>query len=217
MAKKEKSLYEKAADIFTKLKNFFPADVYYVKPDLIFAGNLSSEKLYGDSIIVLDVESSLILNKVFENEGMTYINDVTKCKDWLKLLDIEDVDGIDELNKVLKITPYSNNVDLMKRFNTIKERVETREKNIDEWHSFTECPDELVYDIFVDNRAVELSLPNCETVTISKKIFPTITNKKLNTLFYSIQKEDNDLWSLSVKINSDYFVSKSVYFYIGLK
>ena len=217
MAKKEKSVYKKAVEIFTKLKNFFPADVYYVKPDLLFAGDLSSDKLYGDSYIILDTESSLVLQEVIDNPGIVYINDVTKCKEWLKCLDEEAIDNIEVVSRLLQIKPYPNDGEMTDKFNKIKERIESREKNIDEWHSFIECPEKLVYDIFTDNRAVELSLPNCETVTVSKKIFPTVTPKKLNTLFYSIQKEDGEMWSLSVKINGDYFVSKSIYFYIGLK
>lgn len=199
--KKEKTPEMLVMDFMTKIKNIFKKDIYIKDKLYVFGGKFSDEDVYGDIVCVLEPTYKLALESYFDPEKrLIYIDNVAEFK---KEPDIH-YQYIDDENI------YQ---DLSKMYDDVMSNIHQE----NDWKSFSSIPTELVEKIFDDNSSVNFVNNDDDSyVILCKKMFPLVTMKSLENLFYSIHPFIDDMDVMCLDYQFTHFRMCIVYHYIKL-
>lgn len=199
MAKKEKSPEDLVMDLMTKIKNVFKKDIYIKDKFHIFAGEISDEDQYGDIFCILEPVYKIAIENYFEDSQLIYIDDVVEFKktpqDHIKYI---DDNGINQ-----QLTKKHD--DMMNIINRISN-----------WKCFTEESTDIIETLFDKNSSVDFSDGNDSYITLCKKLFPLVTMKNVNNLFYGVDTLDKDMNMITFDFSFTHFKVYMIYYYLKL-
>ena len=191
---KDKDLVKES---MTKLVSVFPNDVYIVHNKYIIAGDKSEENTVGYYFCIFQNDVFMEWKKLYPDNPVIYIKSLRESKISREVEFITDTSLIQSLEK--KIETYINET-----------------VNVDKsWERF-EFKDDMVEKIFTNNESVNLFSDKREII-ISKTIFPLITAKTINNVYYTFGDIDSrGLNTLYIQYDHEYFQLNMKYFYLPL-
>ena len=191
---KDKDLVKEA---MTKLVSVFPNDVYIVHNKYIIAGDKSEENTVGYYFCIFQNDMFMEWKKLYPDNPVIYIKSLRESKISREVEFITDTSLIQSLEK--KIETYVNET-----INADKS-----------WKRF-EFKDDMLEKIFTNNESVNLFSDKKEII-ISKTIFPLITAKTINNVYYTFGDIDSrGLNTLYIQYDHEYFQLNMKYFYLPL-
>jgi hypothetical protein len=191
---KDKDLVKES---MTKLVSVFPNDVYIVHNKYIIAGDKSEENTVGYYFCIFQNDVFMEWKKLYPDNPVIYIKSLRESKISREVEFITDTSLIQSLEK--KIETYVNET-----------------VNVDKsWERF-EFKDDMLEKIFTNNESVNLFSDKREII-ISKTIFPLITAKTINNVYYTFGDIDSrGLNTLYIQYDHEYFQLNMKYFYLPL-
>lgn len=191
---KDKDLVKES---MTKLVSVFPNDVYIVHNKYIIAGDKSEENTVGYYFCIFQNDVFMEWKKLYPDNPVIYIKSLRESKISREVEFITDASLIQSLEK--KIETYINET-----------------VNVDKsWERF-EFKDDMLEKIFTNNESVNLFSDKREII-ISKTIFPLITAKTINNVYYTFGDIDSrGLNTLYIQYDHEYFQLNMKYFYLPL-
>lgn len=191
---KDKDLVKES---MTKLVSVFPNDVYIVHNKYIIAGDKSEENTVGYYFCIFQNDVFMEWKKLYPDNPVIYIKSLRESKISREVEFITDASLIQSLEK--KIETYVNEI-----------------VNVDKsWERF-EFKDDMLEKIFTNNESVNLFSDKREII-ISKTIFPLITAKTINNVYYTFGDIDSrGLNTLYIQYDHEYFQLNMKYFYLPL-
>lgn len=191
---KDKDLVKES---MTKLVSVFPNDVYIVHNKYIIAGDKSEENTVGYYFCIFQNDVFMEWKKLYPDNPVIYIKSLRESKISREVEFITDTFLIQSLEK--KIETYVNET-----------------VNVDKsWERF-EFKDDMVEKIFTNNESVNIFSDKREII-ISKTIFPLITAKTINNVYYTFGDIDSrGLNTLYIQYDHEYFQLNMKYFYLPL-
>lgn len=191
---KDKDLVKES---MTKLVSVFPNDVYIVHNKYIIAGDKSEENTVGYYFCIFQNDMFMEWKKLYPDNPVIYIKSLRESKISREVEFITDTSLIQSLEK--KIETYVNEI-----------------VNVDKsWERF-EFKDDMLEKIFTNNESVNLFSDKREII-ISKTIFPLITAKTINNVYYTFGDIDSrGLNTLYIQYDHEYFQLNMKYFYLPL-
>lgn len=191
---KDKDLVKES---MTKLVSVFPNDVYIVHNKYIIAGDKSEENTVGYYFCIFQNDMFMEWKKLYPDNPVIYIKSLRESKISREVEFITDASLIQSLEK--KIETYVNET-----INADKS-----------WKRF-EFKDDMLEKIFTNNESVNLFSDKREII-ISKTIFPLITAKTINNVYYTFGDIDSrGLNTLYIQYDHEYFQLNMKYFYLPL-
>ena len=191
---KDKDLVKES---MTKLVSVFPNDVYIVHNKYIIAGDKSEENTVGYYFCIFQNDVFMEWKKLYPDNPVIYIKSLRESKISREVEFITDAFLIQSLEK--KIETYVNET-----INADKS-----------WERF-EFKDDMLEKIFTNNESVNLFSDKREII-ISKTIFPLITAKTINNVYYTFGDIDSrGLNTLYIQYDHEYFQLNMKYFYLPL-
>lgn len=191
---KDKDLVKES---MTKLVSVFPNDVYIVHNKYIIAGDKSEENTVGYYFCIFQNDVFMEWKKLYPDNPVIYIKSLRESKISREVEFITDTSLIQSLEK--KIETYVNET-----INADKS-----------WKRF-EFKDDMLEKIFTNNESVNLFSDKKEII-ISKTIFPLITAKTINNVYYTFGDIDSrGLNTLYIQYDHEYFQLNMKYFYLPL-
>lgn len=191
---KDKDLVKES---MTKLVSVFPNDVYIVHNKYIIAGDKSEENTVGYYFCIFQNDVFMEWKKLYPDNPVIYIKSLRESKISREVEFITDASLIQSLEK--KIETYVNET-----INADKS-----------WKRF-EFKDDMLEKIFTNNESVNLFSDKREII-ISKTIFPLITAKTINNVYYTFGDIDSrGLNTLYIQYDHEYFQLNMKYFYLPL-
>ena len=191
---KDKDLVKES---MTKLVSVFPNDVYIVHNKYIIAGDKSEENTVGYYFCIFQNDVFMEWKKLYPDNPVIYIKSLRESKISREVEFITDTSLIQSLEK--KIETYVNET-----INADKS-----------WKRF-EFKDDILEKIFTNNESVNLFSDKREII-ISKTIFPLITAKTINNVYYTFGDIDSrGLNTLYIQYDHEYFQLNMKYFYLPL-
>lgn len=191
---KDKDLVKES---MTKLVSVFPNDVYIVHNKYIIAGDKSEENTVGYYFCIFQNDVFMEWKKLYPDNPVIYIKSLRESKISREVEFITDASLIQSLEK--KIETYVNET-----INADKS-----------WKRF-EFKDDMLEKIFTNNESVNLFSDKKEII-ISKTIFPLITAKTINNVYYTFGDIDSrGLNTLYIQYDHEYFQLNMKYFYLPL-
>lgn len=191
---KDKDLVKES---MTKLVSVFPNDVYIVHNKYIIAGDKSEENTVGYYFCIFQNDMFMEWKKLYPDNPVIYIKSLRESKISREVEFITDTSLIQSLEK--KIETYVNET-----INADKS-----------WKRF-EFKDDMLEKIFTNNESVNLFSDKREII-ISKTIFPLITAKTINNVYYTFGDIDSrGLNTLYIQYDHEYFQLNMKYFYLPL-
>lgn len=191
---KDKDLVKES---MTKLVSVFPNDVYIVHNKYIIAGDKSEENTVGYYFCIFQNDVFMEWKKLYPDNPVIYIKSLRESKISRDVEFITDTSLMQSLKK--KIETYINET-----------------VNVDKsWERF-EFKDDMLEKIFTNNESVNLFSDKREII-ISKTIFPLITAKTINNVYYTFGDIDSrGLNTLYIQYDHEYFQLNMKYFYLPL-
>ena len=191
---KDKDLIKES---MTKLVSVFPNDVYIVHNKYIIAGDKSEENTVGYYFCIFQNDVFMEWKKLYPDNPVIYIKSLRESKISREVEFITDTSLMQSLKK--KIETYINET-----------------VNVDKsWERF-EFKDDMLEKIFTNNESVNLFSDKREII-ISKTIFPLITAKTINNVYYTFGDIDSrGLNTLYIQYDHEYFQLNMKYFYLPL-
>ena len=191
---KDKDLVKES---MTKLVSVFPNDVYILHNKYIIAGDKSEENTVGYYFCIFQNDMFMEWKKLYPDNPVIYIKSLRESKISREVEFITDTSLIQSLEK--KIETYVNET-----INADKS-----------WKRF-EFKDDILEKIFTNNESVNLFSDKKEII-ISKTIFPLITSKTINNVYYTFGDIDSrGLNTLYIQYDHEYFQLNMKYFYLPL-
>ena len=191
---KDKDLVKES---MTKLVSVFPNDVYIVHNKYIIAGDKSEENTVGYYFCIFQNDVFMEWKKLYPDNPVIYIKSLRESKISREVEFITDTSLMQSLKK--KIETYVNET-----INADKS-----------WERF-EFNDDMLEKIFTNNESVNLFSDKREII-ISKTIFPLITAKTINNVYYTFGDIDSrGLNTLYIQYDHEYFQLNMKYFYLPL-
>lgn len=189
-------------DILIKIMNVYKHDIYILNYKYCLAGTESESSNIGQTLCVLNDEASTVFKEAYPEKSLIFIDDIKNAK--LKLEEHTRTEFNEDEIKTIS-----------DRFNFIDKLV----KKIDEWKSF-DFDEQKILALFKNGETVELfsQEKNIPTVTISKSLFPLVTEKKLERLYYNIipAKNSDELTTFVTSFDFELFQLYSIFLYMNL-
>ena len=181
----------------TKLVSIFPNDIYIIHNRYILAGDKSEENTVGYYFCIFDNEVFMEWKKVYPDNPVLYIKSLRESKISREVETITDKNTIESLEKKVEMC--------------VNETI-----NVDrQWTRFEFSEDD-IQKIFTNNESFNLFTDSKEVI-ISKTIFPLITAKTINNVYYAFGETDSrGLNTLYIQYDYEYFQLNMKYFYLPL-
>lgn len=181
----------------TKLVSIFPNDIYIIHNRYILAGDKSEENTVGYYFCIFDNEVFMEWKKVYPDNPVLYIKSLRESKISREVETITDKNTIESLEKKVEMC--------------VNETI-----NVDrQWKRFEFSEDD-IQKIFTNNESFNLFTDSKEVI-ISKTIFPLITAKTINNVYYTFGETDlRGLNTLYIQYDYEYFQLNMKYFYLPL-
>lgn len=181
----------------TKLVSIFPNDIYIIHNRYVLAGDKSEENTVGYYFCIFDNEVFMEWKKVYPDNPVLYIKSLRESKISREVETITDKNTIESLEKKVEMC--------------VNETI-----NVDrQWTRFEFSEDD-IQKIFTNNESFNLFIDSKEVI-ISKTIFPLITAKTINNVYYTFGETDSrGLNTLYIQYDYEYFQLNMKYFYLPL-
>lgn len=186
-------------DILVKITKVLSSDLYLINNQFIMGGHKSDENSIGYYLYRLSPAAMTASAEHFKTNKVYYISDGKAAKDSLE-------------NNFIVVT---NELEL-KQINDKKDEILRLVKKTDIWKSFNFSEDD-VTTLFSDNSTIELFKDDKDipSVTVSKTLFPYITEKNVSKLYYNVIKK-SEYTNLLLSLDYDMFQLYMLYKYIAL-
>ena len=186
-------------DILVKITKVLSSDLYLINNQFIMGGHKSDENSIGYYLYRLSPAAMTASAEHFKTNKVYYISDGKAAKDSLE-------------NNFIVVT---NELEL-KQINDKKDEILRLVKKTDIWKSFNFSEDD-VTTLFSDNSTIELFKDDEDipSVTVSKTLFPYITEKNVSKLYYNVIKK-SEYTNLLLSLDYDMFQLYMLYKYIAL-
>ena len=179
----------------TKLVSIFPNDIYIIHNRYVLAGDKSEENTVGYYFCIFDNDVFMEWKKVYPDNPVLYIKSLRESKISREVETITDKNTIESLEKKVEMC--------------VNETI-----NVDrQWARFEFSEDD-IQKIFTNNESFNLFTDSKEVI-ISKTIFPLITAKTINNVYYTFGDIDSrGLNTLYIQYDHEYFQLNMKYFYL---
>lgn len=186
-------------DILVKITKVLSSDLYLINNQFIMGGHKSDENNIGYYLYRLSPAAMTASAEHFKTNKVYYISDGKAAKDSLE-------------NNFIDVT---NELEL-KQINDKKDEILRLVKKTDIWKSFNFSEDDIT-TLFSDNSTLELFKDDKDipSVTVSKTLFPYITEKNVSKLYYNVIKK-SEYTNLLLSLDYDMFQLYMLYKYIAL-
>lgn len=181
----------------TKLVSIFPNDIYIIHNRYVLAGDKSEENTVGYYFCIFDNDVFMEWKKAYPDNPVLYIKSLRESKISREVETITDKNTIESLEKKVEMC--------------VNETI-----NVDrQWTRFEFSEDD-IQKIFTNNESFNLFTDSKEVI-ISKTIFPLITAKTINNVYYTFGETDSrGLNTLYIQYDYEYFQLNMKYFYLPL-
>ena len=190
--------------ILTKISYIFKRDSYILNHRYVIAGQESDKENIGTYSCLLNEEAVSIIKDIYPDNDIIYISNIKSAKTEpekyiitnLNKLEISDIQNTN--NSILKLI---DSVKEWKNFNFTNSEIESVFSNGE------------VLDLFTDDK-------NIPTISISKSIFPTVTEKNCDSLVYYVfpfNNEEDELCKMITSIDTEVFRLHSIFYFIHLE
>lgn len=181
----------------TKLVSIFPNDIYIIHNRYVLAGDKSEENTVGYYFCIFDNDVFMEWKKAYPDNPVLYIKSLRESKISREVETITDKNTIESLEKKVEMC--------------VNETI-----NVDrQWARFEFSEDD-IQKIFTNNESFNLFTDSKEVI-ISKTIFPLITAKTINNVYYTFGETDSrGLNTLYIQYDYEYFQLNMKYFYLPL-
>ena len=181
----------------TKLVSIFPNDIYIIHNRYVLAGDKSEENTVGYYFCIFDNDVFMEWKKAYPDNPVLYIKSLRESKISREVETITDKNTIESLEKKVEMC--------------VNETI-----NVDrQWARFEFSEDD-IQKIFTNNESFNLFTDSKEVI-ISKTIFPLITAKTINNVYYAFGETDSrGLNTLYIQYDYEYFQLNMKYFYLPL-
>lgn len=177
-------LHKNIRDVFVKLKNVFPKDLYIMNNKFVCAGKESANEKAGVYVCILEEKQIDFLNYILNKEKTYYIKVVDTFKE-------DFTTGLSEVDNTEEIRTHIEN--MIEEFN--QDLV---------WVPAVDQPD-LVTTIFDDKKNYELVV-NDITFIIGKPLLPIVSKANIkNLMFNAIYDEELELNTLRMDLRFTHF------------
>ena len=177
--------------LLTKIGSIFKKDAYIINNMYCIGGNESEEQKMTQIVLYMTPDAMAVLKEAFPDNDYVYIKNVKEAKKDL------------EKNVNYRIFE-SEKKDLQERLQNVLTEVNKSET----WKNFEFSEEEADF-IFNDGGSLELfgEDSGIPAVTVGKNLFPMVTVKRLETLFYDVHvpETSEELVSLITTMAMDYF------------
>lgn len=187
--------------VATKISSIFKNDIFIMNYMYCVGGIESESKNESQILLLFDTDVIEILKELFPDNPYIWITDIkgikTDFNSCVKYLDKEN--GLEfELKRVQRLVDIMNNI---KSWNTFDFTQEEKNSLLDE-------RDTLI--LFKDNDKIP-------SLKVAKSLFPMVTDKNIDTLYYSIiSKKDAQVTEMVTSLSTDYFQVYNLIQYISL-
>ena len=189
-------------DILSKLSNIFKNDIYIYKKRYIVGGHISEPRNVTRFLCVLNVEYIEFLNCIPDNIDLVYLADIKKSKETFETDITSEIssDIKEEIISFIKVT--ENKIDCVKAWDNFGLSDEDKSILFEESDLF----------LLFENE------PKYPSVLISKTIFPLVTIKNCDKLYFHVNlpKEKKDLVELITSFDFDLFQIYNIITYLDL-
>lgn len=189
----------KLNDIFTKLAYVYKNDLLIINKKYVLAGDKSYTSCVGDMLCILTDEAEEILKTDLPDANIILINDIKSAKTNLeKEMVLNPIQWID--SSIL---------------NTLKTR-DKKQKNVKSWKKI-ELNDEEFDDFFNKGFSIDLftESDNIPTVTISKNLFPLLSDKNYDNFSFNVKVND-ELCEFISKLETPHFTIFNILYYLDI-
>ena len=186
-------------DILVKVTKVLPSDLYLINNEFIISGNKSNESTIGVYLYRLLPDAINACKEHFDGNKIYYIKDGKAAKDSLNE-NYTEVNSDDEISHI-----RSKKEEIIKLVNKTKI-----------WNTFNFTENE-ISSLFNTNSTLELFSDNDDipTVTVSKTLFPYVTEKNVSKLFYNVINS-TEYTNLLLSLDYEFFQIYMLYRYIDL-
>ena len=187
----------KIEDMLTKILKIFPSDIYIVYNKYIVGGDKSEENTTGYFICRLLDGIYDELNTEFDKDKIYYIRNLRTEKS--NAFDNSHIVNDKECMKII----YG--------INKLNELI----SNVEIW-SPIELDDDTIDKLLNNNDTITLFDNDDEKspLLLGKNMFPTISEKNINKLYYSYLGENDEYSQVLFNLNADYFELYMLYRYL---
>lgn len=201
--KKDLTPEELVMDLATKLKGVFKKDLYIKDSLYILPGHYTDDDLCGDILCIMELPYKQAVESVFGVHNLIYIDDIVEYK---KEPDKHYITFTSEDNIYNEVTEKQN-------------KIKTRIEEIETWENFiSSFQEEILESIFNENASVDLKVDKYPTITVAKKLFPQVSLKNIDNLFYSIiPLRENELYDFCLDFQFSHFKIYMIYHYLQLE
>ena len=177
--------------LLTKIGSIFKSDCYFINNMYCIGGHESEEKNVTQIVLYMTPEAMTVLKESFPENDYVYIKNVKEAKK--------------DLEKNVSFHIFeSEKEELQRNLRKVLDEVEKSET----WKNFEFSEEEAEY-IFTDGYSLELfgEDTGIPPVTVGKNLFPMVTIKRLDTLFYDVHvpESKDELVNLITSMNMEYF------------
>lgn len=189
-------------DILTKVSNVFKTDMYIIDYQFCLGGKESENDNKSLMMCVLTPDLINLVKETFPDNKNIFFTNVKKAKDELQ-----------------EYSTVNINKDILKNITEKRDEILKKINNVKSWNSFG-FTEETIDDIFKEGGSLELFKDNKDipSVTITKTLFPLVTNKCANELYYNLikPKEDNEIYELVTSFDTDWFQIYNIIQYLNI-
>lgn len=177
-------LHKNIRDVFVKLKNIFPKDLYIMNNKFVCAGKESSNEKAGIYVCILEEKHSALLDYILDKQKTYYIKVVDTFKEDFTT-GLSEIENTEEISKHIESMVDEFNQDLI-------------------WVPAMDQPD-LVTTIFDDKRNYELVVNGIRFI-IGKPLLPIVSKANIkNLMFNAVYDEKLELNTLRMDLRFTHF------------
>ena len=193
-------------DLFVKLSNFF-TDFYIINNLYVLPGDKSDESTRGYYYCILEPDMIELCREINSNsDDIIYVKSVRDAKDNMNL--IQFITDTDKKQKIID------------KLNNYKNKFETDTSNVSwDYLHFTDDEKRALFNS--ESLTLDIDCGKTKTsMVISKTLFPLLTEKTFNSLFYSYidnYNNSNELHQLLFELHYEFFQLNMRYLFIPLE
>lgn len=189
-----KSLVE---DMLTKMVKVFPSDIHILCNKYIIGGTKSEESTSGYFMCSISNKLKSEMEDTFDSKKVYYFNNIRTDKS--------------DIDKNAIVLSDEESVAVAYKINYLNNII----SNVEVWTPLliNEADREKLFD---DNSSIELFSDNDEipSLLLGKNMFPTLSEKTMDRLYYSYLGVKDDYNQVLFNINTDYFEIYMLYRYL---
>lgn len=195
-------------EVLTKLAYIFKKDMYVINHSIVIGGMDTEIINPGSFLVKLKSEFIEVFKKEFEGKSLIYFSDVKKAKKEPEKYIFTNTELI------------FKNIEDKEEYEGRKNKLLSETDRIKSWNKveFTEEQLELLYEASTNVKLFE-TVKEVPSLVITKSVFPLITEKNVDILYYSITEEKryDNMYKIVFTYDIDFFTVYNLIFYYKMK